>query len=74
MYYDYCSDVWENEWLTHRFQVEVVNEMIHESWAVDEINSGVEMEDIENLIWRDYPTWAEKVLLDAKEDRILNNE
>jgi len=74
MYYDFASDVWDNELLTHRFQVEVVNEIMHQSWAVDELNAGVEMEEIENLIWRDYPTWAENVLLDAKEKRMLNDE
>lgn len=74
MYYDYCSNVWDNEFLTDQFQVKVVNEMMLQNWAIDEINAGVDREDIEDLIWRDYPAWAEKVLLDAKEERMSNYE
>lgn len=74
MYYDYSSDVWENENLTNRFQVEVVSEMVSQSWAIDELNAGVKIEDIEDLIWRDYPTWAEKTLLNSKEEIKLNQE
>ena len=72
MYYDCGSDVWENEWLTHKFQVEVVTEILHQAWAIDELNAGVELEKIEDLIWRDYPAWAEKVVLDTKEE--INEE
>ena len=74
MFYDAGSDVWENEWLTHKYQVEVVAEIVQQAWAIDELNAGVELEQIEDLIWRDYPSWAEKVLLDSKEERIENYE
>lgn len=74
MFYDADTDVWENEWLTHKYQVEVVSEIVQQAWAIDELNAGVDLEQIEDLIWRDYPSWAEKVLLDAKEERMENQE
>lgn len=69
-----ANDVWEKEWLTEKYQTEIVANIIKQGWAIDELNAGVTLDQLEDLIWRDYPSWAEQYLLDEKEERQLNQE
>lgn len=67
MYDERTLDLWDLDWLTDKFKEEVVDKEMKQAWAIEEIEYGANAEDIENLIWKDYPAWAEQKLLDAKE-------
>lgn len=73
-YDTFKTDVWSKKWLMDEFQEKMVEVLMNQAWAIDELMAGVDVSDIEDVIWEDYENWANDYLLKMKEEIILNNE
>ena len=61
---DYCpkNDVNNMEWLMDIFEKEYIGEMINQSWAIDELDAGVTIEQLYEDLCKGYERWAEEYL------------
>ena len=64
----YKEDIWSRDWLLRQYQEEVVEKLMNQSWAIDELNAGATTEEIEDCIWKDYEPWAEGILREIREE------
>lgn len=56
------TSVWNKEWLMMEYQTRVVDVIIRQGWAIDEMVAGVSQENLLDEIWESYPDWAEVYL------------
>jgi hypothetical protein len=69
MYQDFMDSVWNKQWLLDTYEKQVVQKVMTQGWAIDELNAGVDVSRIEDLIWSDYESWALDYLDKEKTDR-----
>ena len=66
---EYCpkTDVWNKHWLMDEYNEKVINKVILQGWAIDEmIAFDMNIDAFVEELWKDYPLWAENYLEDAK--------